>query len=98
MPPHNPDATGVPPPELPSEVLTQPDKAPTPAAAPVAVRSVALIVLALLAGIFMLSWAQAVLVPLLLGLTFSYALTPLVNRVERRATRSRFGVSNSSDP
>lgn len=81
MPPHNLDAPDTQPPELPGEVLVQSEA--TPAAAPVAVHSAALIVLAVMAGIFMLHWAQPVLVPLLLSLTFSYALTPLVNRVER---------------
>lgn len=59
--------------------------APPPAAAgiPVDGRSASLAVLAILGGIFMLHWAQAVLVPLLLGLTFSYALGPLVTRLER---------------
>ena len=81
MLPHNPDASDLPPPAPPDEVLVQPDT--TSAAGPVDVRSVALIVLAVMAGIFMLHWAQAVLVPLLLSLTLSYALSPLVNRLER---------------
>ncbi len=56
---------------------------------PVDVRSASLVVLAILAGIFMLHWARAILVPLLLGLTFSYALSPLVTRLERvRVPRS----------
>ncbi|MCW5640758.1 MAG: AI-2E family transporter [Burkholderiaceae bacterium] len=50
---------------------------------PVDVRSASLVVLAILAGVFMLHWARAILVPLLLGLTFSYALSPLVTRLER---------------
>nr|MBP6505367.1 AI-2E family transporter [Rhodoferax sp.] len=33
--------------------------------------------------IFMLHWAKPVLIPLLLGLLLSYALAPLVNRLER---------------
>ncbi len=49
--------------------------------APVDVRSVSLAVLAVLASLYALHWAAAVVVPLLLGLTFSYALTPLVNRM-----------------
>ncbi len=81
MLPHNPDASDLPPPEPPVEVLVQPDTAPD--AGPVDVRNVALIVLAVMAGIFMLHWAQAVLIPLLLGLTLSYALTPIVIRLER---------------
>ena len=50
---------------------------------PVDIRSASLVVLAILAGVFMLHWARAILVPLLLGLTFSYALSPLVTRLER---------------
>ena len=50
---------------------------------PVDVRSVSLAVIAVLAGVFALHWASAVFVPLLLGLMFSYALTPLVDRLER---------------
>jgi hypothetical protein len=42
---------------------------------PVDVRSLSLIVLTVLACIFALQWAQSVLVPILLGVMFSYALT-----------------------
>ena len=51
--------------------------------APVDVRSASLVVIAVLACLYVLHWASAVFVPLLLGLTFSYALTPLVNRLVR---------------
>ncbi|HEY4958346.1 MAG TPA: AI-2E family transporter [Caldimonas sp.] len=50
---------------------------------PVDVRSMALIVLAVLASVFALQWARAILVPILLGLMFSYALTPAVDRIAR---------------
>ncbi|HEX4232987.1 MAG TPA: AI-2E family transporter [Caldimonas sp.] len=50
---------------------------------PVDVRSLSLIVLTALACIFALQWAKAVLVPLLLGVVFSYALTPAVDRLQR---------------
>ena len=43
----------------------------------------ALIVLAVLASVFMLSWASDVLVPLTLGLMLSYVLTPLVDALQR---------------
>ena len=48
---------------------------------PVNVRSASLVAIATLASLYMLHWASAVFVPLLLGLMFSYALTPLVNRL-----------------
>jgi predicted PurR-regulated permease PerM len=51
--------------------------------APVNVRSVALVVIAALACLWALHWASALIVPLLLGLIFSYALTPLVDRMVR---------------
>ena len=49
---------------------------------PVDVRSISLAVLAVIGTVGMLQWAQAVFVPLLLGLIFSYALAPLVDRLE----------------
>ena len=39
--------------------------------------------LAALASLYALSWARSIVVPVLLGLTFSYALTPIVNRMVR---------------
>ena len=46
---------------------------------PVDVRSVSLAVLATLASVFVLRWASAVFIPILVGLLFSYALSPVVN-------------------
>lgn len=45
---------------------------------PVDVRSLSLVVLATLASIFTLHWASAVFIPVLVGLLFSYALSPVV--------------------
>jgi len=50
---------------------------------PVDVRSFSLVVLAVLAGVFALRWAQAVFIPLMLSLLLCYALSPLVDRLER---------------
>ena len=41
------------------------------------------ILLAVFASIFLLDWAQAVFIPLVLGLIVSYALAPVVDRLER---------------
>ena len=49
---------------------------------PVDVRSVSMAVLAVLASIFALQWGKAVIVPVLLGVMLSYALTPVVDRLE----------------
>lgn len=50
---------------------------------PALVRNRSLTVIATLGSIFMLHWARPVLIPLLLGLILSYALAPLVNRLQR---------------
>jgi predicted PurR-regulated permease PerM len=50
---------------------------------PVDVRSLSLAVVAVLATIFALNWAQPILVPILLGVMFSYALTPAVELLHR---------------
>lgn len=51
---------------------------------PVSIRSVSLAVIAFLAGLFMLHWAKAVFIPFMVGLVFSYALSPIVNWLESR--------------
>lgn len=51
---------------------------------PVDNRSLSLAVLALLGMVFMLHWASAVVIPLLLGLMLSYSLAPVVTWVQRR--------------
>ena len=49
---------------------------------PIVVRSVALAVIAVCAVLWLLDWAAEVFIPVLLGLMFSYALTPIVDRLE----------------
>ena len=51
---------------------------------PVDVRNVSLVVLAIFASLFVLQWARVVLVPIMLGVLFSYAFSPLVNWLENR--------------
>ncbi len=51
---------------------------------PVDIRSMSLVVLAILASLFVLHWAKAVLIPVMLGILFSYALSPIVNWMERK--------------
>lgn len=50
---------------------------------PVDVRSLSLVVLALLGSLFVLRWASAVFIPLLVGVLFSYALSPVVDWLQR---------------
>jgi len=60
---------------------------PEPAApvlrVPLHVRSASLIVLASVAALATLKWASAFFIPLMLGLIFSYALSPIVDALER---------------
>src|SRR5258706_3356202 len=60
---------------------------------PVDVRSVSLAVLAVLGIIFALHWASAVFIPLFLGLTCSYALAPVVDRLERMRVPRAIGAA-----
>jgi len=50
---------------------------------PVDVRSTAMIVVASLLSLYALRWAAEIVIPVLMGLLFSYALTPLVDRLVR---------------
>ena len=69
---------------------------------PIDVRSASLAVIAVLASIYALHWASAVFIPLLLGVMFSYVLSPAVNWLQRsaicgkrrRSTRPRRGRSS----
>ena len=59
---------------------------------PVSVRSVSLAIIALLAALFVLQWARAVFIPFMLGLVFSYALSPIVNWMEARRVPRALGA------
>lgn len=77
------------PPAGPDDTVIAPDSATT-AEVPgqpghVAQRSLPLTLLAVVATIFMLDWAQPVLIPLAIALIISYALGPLVDLLERVA-------------
>ena len=49
---------------------------------PVDVRNLSLVVLAILASLFVLQWARAVFIPIMLSVLFSYAFSPLINWLE----------------
>lgn len=51
---------------------------------PVNVRSMALVVLAVLASLAILRWAAAFFIPVMVGFLFSYALSPIVDWFHRR--------------
>jgi predicted PurR-regulated permease PerM len=62
-----------------------PPDAPLETAAPLDVRSVSLAALAVIAVVFTLHWAKAVLIPIALAIFLSYLLTPPVSWLRRRA-------------
>ena len=49
---------------------------------PVNVRNASMVIIAVLLSVYMLSWAKAVFIPIFLGLMASYALTPVVDRLQ----------------
>ena len=70
------------------EFKPQPEPQPEPERVvlhmPVDIRSMSLVVLAIFASLFVLHWAKAVLIPVMLAILFSYALSPIVNWMERK--------------
>lgn len=82
VPPPRADVMALP--EEPGVTQASADHEPLLVHVPVGIRSLSLAVLAVLAGIFVLHWAKAVFIPFMLGLLFSYALSPVVNWLERR--------------
>jgi predicted PurR-regulated permease PerM len=65
----------------PDEVLAEPGRVHLHM--PVDVRNLALAVIAVILSLYALQWAKAVVIPLLLGVMFSYALSPAIDRMER---------------
>ncbi len=60
---------------------------------PVDIRNRSLVVLAVLASIFMLHWARDVFIPVMLSVLLSYALSPLVNSMERHRVPRWLGAA-----
>lgn len=50
---------------------------------PVSIRSASLVILAIIATVYFINWAQAVLLPLVVSVLISYALDPLVSTLDR---------------
>ena len=61
------------------------DRLPSTVAMPINVRSTSLAVLALIALVVFLRWAQEVLIPITFAILLSYALTPVVTWLRRKA-------------
>jgi len=64
---------------------------------PVNVRSASLALLALIASLVALHWAKDLVVPILLGIMVSYALTPIVNQMQRWRIPRPAGASIGGD-
>jgi predicted PurR-regulated permease PerM len=79
----------------PADAIAAPEPEPTRLHLhmPVDVRSVSLGVLAVIASLFALHVASAVFIPLLMGVIVSYALSPLVDRMERRRVPRALGAA-----
>jgi predicted PurR-regulated permease PerM len=75
----------------PEPLVDEPPRSTVPVA--VDVRSIALAVLAVLAAVLTLKWARAVFIPLMIGVMFSYALDPLVDRLQRRRVPRAVGAA-----
>ncbi len=60
---------------------------------PVDVRNLSLAVIAVLAIVYTLHWAQAVFIPVLLGVVFSYAMSPAVDRLQRWRIPRALGIT-----
>jgi len=72
-------------------LLTEPDRVFLHM--PVDIRNMSLVVLAVLASIFVLHWAMVVFIPVMLSVLFSYALSPLVNWMERQRVPRWLGAA-----
>jgi len=87
-PEHLPNAL---PAEQPAAALPEPDRLLPHM--PVDIRNMSLVVLAGLAILFVLHWAKAVFIPVMLSVLFSYALSPLVNWMELKRVPRWLGSS-----
>lgn len=84
---------------LPDALPAEPAAVPLPVAdrqllhMPVDIRNMSLVVLAGLAILFVLHWAKAVFIPVMLSVLFSYALSPVVNWLELKRIPRWLGSS-----
>lgn len=86
----------LPPPSAPAMTAVSETQAAAPLAAPrppTQVRSVALVILCVLAGLAVLRWASALFIPLMLGFVFSYALSPVVDAMARARIPRAIGAA-----
>ena len=83
---------------LPVQVVSNGDEAPRETEQvllhmPIDVRNVSMIVIASLLSLYALRWAAEIVIPVLMGLLFSYALTPVVDRLVRAGIPRALGAA-----
>jgi predicted PurR-regulated permease PerM len=71
----------------------EPQPTETAVRMPVDIRSVSLTLLAAIAVVLMLQYAQAMVIPIVLGVLISYALDPIVSAMERRRIPRSIGAA-----
>ncbi len=84
--------------ELPVETVGEPGEPPREKERvllhmPIDVRNASMIVMASLLSLYALRWAAEIVIPVLMGLLFSYALTPLVDRLVRAGVPRALGAA-----
>jgi len=79
--------------ELPVQAEGGQDKERVLLRTPIDVRNVSMIVVASLLTLYALRWAAEIVIPVLMGLLFSYALTPLVDRLVRAGVPRGLGAA-----
>src|SRR5439155_10563407 len=80
-------------PPTPDVVHAVPPDSSTLVPVPVDMRNAAVTVLAIIASILVLQYAQAVFIPLILGLLISYALDPIVSRFDNWGLKRVYGAA-----
>ena len=81
--------------ELPVETVDEPprEKERVLLHMPIDVRNASMIVIASLLSLYALHWAAEIVIPVLMGLLFSYALSPLVDRISRVGVPRALGAA-----
>jgi predicted PurR-regulated permease PerM len=80
-------------PPTPDVVQAVPPDSSTLVPVPVDMRNAAVTVLAIIASILVLQYAQSVFIPLILGLLISYALDPIVSRFDKWGLKRVYGAA-----
>lgn len=75
------------------QLLPAADTKPLVLQMPISIRSAALALIALVALLHLLHWAREIFIPLMLGIVFSYALSPTVSWLEKHGLPRALGAA-----